>query len=81
MTSPAGKPTQAALEARARRAATAVGWVAQKARARIGIDNHGGFRLVEGWSNTILYGEKFDLSPEDVVDLCAYFDTCGVRML
>ena len=62
----------AALEARARRAAKRVGLIARKSQWRAGtIDNLGGFRIVDPHLNAILYGEHFDLSAQEVIDLCA----------
>ena len=61
----------AAMEARARRAALRAGLVARKSRWRIGtIDNYGGFMLIDGFDNNIILGEKFDLTAEDVISFC-----------
>jgi hypothetical protein len=60
-----------AIEARARRAARRVGLVARKTRWRRGtIDNFGGFMLIDGHTNNVVDGERFDLSAEDVIDHC-----------
>ncbi len=59
------------MEARARRAAKRVGWLARKSRLRAGsIENHGGFTIIDPFHNNILYGEKFDLSAEAVIEFC-----------
>lgn len=60
----------AAVEARARRAAVRCGFRALKSRSKFGIDNHGSFRLVDDDSNFIVAGEKFDMSTEDVLSYC-----------
>ena len=58
-------------EVRARRAAIRVGWIARKSRWRAGTnDNYGGFAIIDPFRNNILYGEKFDLSAEDVIGIC-----------
>ena len=58
------------LEARARRAAKRVGLVAMKTRRRAGtLYNQGGFALFDPQFNFITFGEKFNLSPEDVIEL------------
>jgi hypothetical protein len=63
--------TESAREARARRAARRVGLIAKKSRARRGtVDNFGGFMLVDGFTNTIVLGERFDLDPDDVIEYC-----------
>jgi len=63
--------TAVSMEARARRAAKRVGWLARKSRWRAGtIDNYGGFAIIDPFHNNILYGEKFDLSAEDVIEIC-----------
>ena len=61
-----------ALDQRARRKAKSVGPVAQKSRRGIGgIDNYGGFMLVDPNLNTIEAGHRFDPSAEDVIEYCA----------
>jgi hypothetical protein len=60
-----------AIENRARRAAKRVHLVARKSRARLGsIDNYGGFMLVNAHTNFVVAGERFNLSPEDVIEYC-----------
>jgi hypothetical protein len=59
------------MESRARRAAIRVGWTAVKSRWRRDThDNYGGFRIVDPDTDSVVYGEKFDLTPEDVIGLC-----------
>lgn len=58
------------MEARARRAARRVGLVARKSRWRVGTpDNCGGFAIIDPSTNFILDGWRYDLEPEDVVEL------------
>lgn len=60
------------LETRARRTARTVGLAARKTRWHAGsVDNCGGFRLLDPHSNSVIAGEKFDLTPEQVIVLCA----------
>lgn len=68
---PSSRCSDKALDARARRAAKRVGLYAKKSRARVGTaDNFGGFMLVDGFTNTGVIGERFDLSAEDVIAYC-----------
>jgi len=58
-------------EARARRAAKRVGLLARKSRQGVGtIDNLGGFRLIDPDGNFIVAGERFDLDPDEIIELC-----------
>jgi hypothetical protein len=57
------------LEQRARRAARRVGCRAVKSRRHESIDNCGGFQLIDA-KNWIVGGERFNLSAEDVLDVC-----------
>jgi hypothetical protein len=62
----------AALEARARRAAARVGLIARKSRRRRGsIDNLGGFALFDPARNWIVAGQRFDLSAAEVIEYCS----------
>jgi len=62
--------SERALEARARRAARRAGYVARKTRWRAGsVDNHGGFQIIDPYTSYIMWGERFDLSPEEVIAL------------
>lgn len=64
--------TENALEHRARRAARRVGLLAQKSRWRVGtIDNHGGFVLIDPYTNAVVDGSRFDLSAEEVLEHCS----------
>lgn len=61
-----------ALEQHARRKARRVGLAALKSRRGIGgIDNYGGFMLVDPNLNTIEAGCRFDMSAEEVIEYCA----------
>jgi hypothetical protein len=61
----------AALEARARRAAKRVGLRAIKSRWRRGsADNHGKFMLVDPGTNTVTSGARFELEPAVVIAIC-----------
>jgi hypothetical protein len=64
--------TAAALDARARRAARACGYVARKSRwRRDSIDNYGGFMLVDPATSFSVTGFRYDLSAEAVIEWCA----------
>jgi hypothetical protein len=63
--------SDSALEARARRVAKKIGLIATKSRwRRDSVDNYGGFRLVDLYSNCVEAGVRFDLSAQDVIDYC-----------
>lgn len=63
--------SEEALDARARRAARKTGLEARRSRLRLGtLDNFGGYRLVDPFHNAIVAGERFDLSPQDVIEFC-----------
>jgi hypothetical protein len=58
-------------DVRARRIAKNMGLLARKSRWRRGtIDNRGGFMLFDHLHNLVVAGERFDLSPEAVIEFC-----------
>ena len=58
-------------DAQARYAAKKAALVAVKSRKRCDtIDNFGGFALIEPYTNTIVAGERFDLSADAVIAFC-----------
>ena len=60
------------LEARARRAARRVGLYACKSRERTWhTNNRHGMQLVDGYTNTVIAGLCFELTPERVLEICA----------
>jgi len=62
--------TEKSLEARARRAARRAGLMATKWPGLLGtIDNYGGLMLIEPVSNCVIEGERFQLSPDDVIKI------------
>jgi hypothetical protein len=62
---------QEATESRARHAAKRVNLRAKKSRWRAGsVDNRGKFMLIDPFHNMIVAGERFDLEPEDIIDIC-----------
>ena len=64
--------TQGALEARARRAARKLGYVARKSRWRVNsLDNYGEFMIVDPFHNYPVAGFKYDMSPEEVIEWCS----------
>jgi hypothetical protein len=63
-------PSEAALDARARRAARRVDLIAEKSRERLHINNLGGYQLISASSNTVEFGVNYDLSAVDVIDIC-----------
>jgi hypothetical protein len=56
-------------DATARYWARRAGWRCAKARGRQHINNKGGYMIVDGWTNNVVYGVNFDLSSTDVVEL------------
>jgi hypothetical protein len=65
------QPSEASLEARARRAARKVGLVAVKSRWRRNtIDNCGGFQIVDPYFNMVKEGVRYDLSARAVIEYC-----------
>jgi len=64
--------TEKSDDSRARRAAKRAGLMARKTRWRSNsIDNHGSFMLIDPRCNAIIAGERFNLSPDDVREICA----------
>jgi hypothetical protein len=62
---------EAALDSRARRAAKRAGLIVRKWRGRLGtVDNRGGFALINPEYNFIIAGERFNLTAQDVIDIC-----------
>ena len=53
-------------EAQLRREAAKQGYSLQKSRSGYSSDNLGGFRILDPNTNSIVAGERFNLSPEDV---------------
>jgi hypothetical protein len=61
-------------EAQARRAAKRVGLQARKSRWRANsIDNRGEFQVIDPMRNTIIAGEKYNFTADDVVAFCAKY--------
>ena len=61
-------------EHQARRAAKRVGLKACKSRWRAGsVDNFGEFMLLEPQQNQVIAGSRFDLTADEVVELCARY--------
>jgi hypothetical protein len=62
------KPTQSAIDQRARRAARRAGLWAHKSRWQLNsIDNYGGFMLIND-RNLCVAGERYQLSAEEVIE-------------
>jgi hypothetical protein len=63
--------SETALESRARRAAKKVSLLLQKTRwKKESVDNRGGFQLVDPYYNTVVDGVRFDLTPQEVTEIC-----------
>ena len=59
----------------ARAAATRVGLYAVKTRWRAhSVDNHGEFQLLDKGRNTVVAGDKFDLTADQVIEFCRHYD-------
>jgi hypothetical protein len=68
---PAPQVGERTLEARARAAARAQGYVARKTNwRRNSVDNHGGFMIVDPSNNFPVAGFRYDMSAEDVLAWC-----------
>ncbi len=59
------------MDSRARRAAKRAGLIAQKSRQRQRIDNYGGYTLVYPYNRQVMYGVRYELSAEEVIDICS----------
>jgi hypothetical protein len=63
--------SEAAMEARARRAAKKAGLKAIKSRWRLGtVDNKGKFQIIDPYYNTVKEGLRYDMSAEEVIAFC-----------
>ena len=67
MTDQNDRPT-AAEESALRRKAKKLGYALQKSRARLNINNHGQYCIIDPFQNAIVAGERFDMSAADVED-------------
>jgi hypothetical protein len=56
-------------EQRARRAARRAGLTARKSRHTLSLRNQGGFLLIDE-RNVARYGSDFDLTADDVIEIC-----------
>lgn len=64
--------TTAARESRARRALQRDGRMLRKSRGRLwSINDQGGYRIIDPFMNTIIWGERFDLSLTDIERIAA----------
>jgi hypothetical protein len=64
-------PRELVVEARARPATRAAGFVARKSRwRRDSIDNYGGFMIVDPSTNFAVAGFRYDYAAEAVIDWC-----------
>lgn len=62
--------TEQRNESKARRLAKKVGLSVHKSRQSLSIDNHGGFQIVDQYTNTVLDGIRFEMSADDVIAYC-----------
>ena len=64
--------SEKALDARARRAARRAGLMACKSTwRRDSIDNYGGYQLIDPYTNFVVNGSRFDLTAEQVIEMCS----------
>lgn len=63
--------TDRAADSRLRRSARQAGYCLHKSRMNLGMDNHGGYRIVDPDMNWVMAGEKYDLDSQDVIDWLA----------
>lgn len=67
--------SDAARDARARRAANAAGYLARKSRWRAcSVDNYGGFMIVDPITGFPVAGFRYDLEPSAVIEWCRSSD-------
>lgn len=67
--------TDKARENRLRRWAARLGVYVRKSRARTWhFDDRGGYRIVDPFTNTVLAGEKFDLTMDDVEEFLQEYE-------
>ena len=59
------------MDGKARRAAKKIGLDIKKSRGRMSMDNFGDYMLRDPYRNWIIMGEKFDLTAEDIIELCS----------
>lgn len=59
------------LDGRVRRAALRAGFRASKARGQLHSNNRGGYMLVDSWTNAVVHGVNYELSPADVMEICS----------
>jgi hypothetical protein len=63
--------TEGVLDSRARRTAKLAGLIAKNSCWRAGdCDNPGGYCLIDPCRNRIVFGERLDLSAEEVIEYC-----------
>lgn len=58
-------PSRAA-DSRLRRLASQLGYALRRSRSTLGVNNHGGWRIVDPHINAIVVGENFDLDDVEV---------------
>jgi hypothetical protein len=66
----ATSPTESALDSRVRRAARAAGLAVRRSRRALGVDNGGGYRLIDPAQNFVVLRERFDMTAADVIEYC-----------
>ena len=67
--------SESARESRARRAARRHGWVASKTRWRKdSFDNQGGFMILDSNTRFPVFGERYGLTADDVIEFCQSAD-------
>jgi hypothetical protein len=64
-------PITGTSDSAARRAAKQIGCRAVKSRWRKdSIDNHGGFQIIDNYTNTVVAGGRFDWTAAEVIEYC-----------
>lgn len=60
------------LDTEARRLARKLDWRVRKSRTRehFHSNDHGGYMIIDNWTNTVRYGVDYDLNVQDVIDIC-----------
>ncbi len=62
--------SESALDSRVRRAARKADYRVEKSRQGYHSNNLGGYQLIDPYTNTVVYGVNYDLSPDEVLSIC-----------
>jgi hypothetical protein len=66
--------TESAIDSRVRRAARKIGLQVVKSRRGLSLDNYGEYMLLDPYFNSVVAGQRYDLTAEDVIAYCTETD-------